>query len=826
MKNLLLLSLALSASMMIAAPAVKSLNKNARALPVSNKVEKVSDVSKLQAPDVVCKSGSQVVASQKLKNGSTVQYVKTSDGTIRKRLVQENNNFRVSNKATKKFISTKAATDPSFFEGFEDWDEITRDWIPANWQDISKVGTLPGDPGTMNLTWYTSDGAFGNPPEGLYYCRVQVSTPGEDENGQPVPAVAQDEWLITPAMTVGTDENLTFYLSYHPGWTLLDVNTFEFTAQNNIVEVLVSEDNGANWTKVWDCLADAKSYTEDELWNDLMSMSDGVVIYVPIKMKEYEGKSVKVAFRYVGINGESACVDAVKMGVPTPEAYYLPPYGYFNNGLSTDFSSSTADWLLGAAYTESKWFNASNDDSESFVWTYSDPEKEDFANSTSNDVNLVVSYPYAQFDAPALVASAPSATDASYIWHNGEGFIQTGGNNEITFTGDAEPTVLGACNYDMSKKFGRFSVAEGAYAFGTGSNDWWAAAYGVEKANLKSIANYFEQPEHPYFITTMWINCDVVAEPDAEFKLTIHRVVNGNIKDVIAESTCTGADFLKFQDGYYSIPFTFTTKDPVSGLESETYLDIEDAILVELSGFQSPKVSLFCPFMQSEPNEDGTCWSYYYMETTADGATKTLLSTTDVLAGKDGPLYSAFLFNMDATYTWMFTNEDAKYVAPVEGGSKDYEVNSYFYSSSWAVAEEEEGTLPEWVHVSMSDNEDTGVSTLSITVDPLETGVEGRGTKFTVYSPGSSQEFEVEQGDYNSVSTITVNPVKVVATNGDFTVTYPSTVNSVKVYTVSGQLVNEYTLPETGKSVIPAQGLVNGMYIFKFNNNNVCKAIK
>lgn len=825
MKNLLLLSLALSASMMIAAPAVKSLNKNARALPVSNKVEKVSDMSKLHATNTVCKSGSQVVASQKLKNGSAVQYVKASDGTIQKRLVMNDNKLRVSSKASKKFISTKAATAPSFFEGFEGWDGETRDWIPANWQDVSKVGTLPGVEGEMNLTWSANDGAFGVPPEGNYYCRVQVSTPGAAEDGTPIPAVQQDEWLITPAITVGADENLSFYLSYHPGWTLLDMNTFEFTGQNNILEVLISDNNGTNWTKVWDCLADAKSYTEDELMNDLFTMSDGVVIYVPIKMKEYEGKSVQIAFRYVGIDGESMCIDAVKMGVPSPEAYYLPPYGYFNNGLSMDYSSSTGSWLLGAAYTDSEWFNASNNDSESFAWTFSDPDN-DYNSAVTNDVNLIVNYPYAQVDAPLLTASAPGAADGSYIWHDGKGFIQTGGNNEITFTGDTEPTVLGACNYDLTKKFMSLTVSEGKYAFGTGSNEWWAGLYGADAANLKSIANYFEQPEHPYFVTTMWVSCDVLAEPDAEFKLTVHRVVDGSVKDIIAESTCTGADIVKANDGYYSIPFTFTVKDPVTGLESDTYLDIEDAILVELSGFQSPKVSMFSPFMQSGANDDGTCWSYYFIETTSKGETATSLESTSGLRTSEGPLNSAFLFNMDATYTWMFTNEEAKFEAPVDGGSKDFVVNSYFYSSAWAVAEEEDGTLPEYVKVSMDDNETTGLSTLTVTVDPLGAGETGRGTKFTLYAPGASQEFEIVQGDYNSVSATTVNPVKVVATNGDFSVSYPSTVSSVKVYTVSGQLVNEYALPETGSYVISAQGLVKGMYIFKFNDNNVCKAIK
>lgn len=370
------------------------------------------------------------------------------------------------------------------------------------------------------------------------------------------------------------------------------------------------------------------------------------------------------------------------------------------------------------------------------------------------------------------------------------------------------------------------TVSEGKYAFGTGSNEWWAGLYGADAANLKSIANYFEQPEHPYFVTTMWVSCDVLAEPDAEFKLTVHRVVDGSVKDIIAESTCTGADIVKANDGYYSIPFTFTVKDPVTGLESDTYLDIEDAILVELSGFQSPKVSMFSPFMQSGANDDGTCWSYYFIETTSKGETATSLESTSGLRTSEGPLNSAFLFNMDATYTWMFTNEEAKFEAPVDGGSKDFVVNSYFYSSAWAVAEEEDGTLPEYVKVSMDDNETTGLSTLTVTVDPLGAGETGRGTKFTLYAPGASQEFEIVQGDYNSVSATTVNPVKVVATNGDFSVSYPSTVSSVKVYTVSGQLVNEYALPETGSYVISAQGLVKGMYIFKFNDNNVCKAIK
>ncbi|MEG0010565.1 MAG: hypothetical protein RR706_00185 [Muribaculaceae bacterium] len=233
MKKIVLLSLAITAGAMITATSAVSYQKSARTLPSSQNVEKVSDISKYYAPlkveNVRANSlNTKVIATKKLKGGAAIEYVKGSNGEVHKRLTIENHNKQILNNRGNG-VSLKAnAVVPSFFEGFEGWDGTTYDWIPADWQDVSKVGTVappapaPGEkPKLMNLTWTASDGFMEKVIEGKYDARCQVSIPDQEAGVTQVP---QDEWLITPSITPKTNENLYFYLNYSPGWTLLASN--------------------------------------------------------------------------------------------------------------------------------------------------------------------------------------------------------------------------------------------------------------------------------------------------------------------------------------------------------------------------------------------------------------------------------------------------------------------------------------------------------------------------------------------------------------------------------------------------------------------------
>lgn len=815
MNRKLLLSLALVATMMSSASAADALSKNARSLPANAKMENAKVMSTLkEAPQLKTKSAQlsdEVVYSKSLKNGSKIDFVKSADGVVRKQLVRNDNNQRLN--LNKRGVSKLKATAPSFYENFSGYDGVAYDWIPANWQDVSKVGHVaPGaGSGKSNLTWAADEPYYDTAIDGDYVAFCQVSIPFE-ETGEVLEA--QDEWLITPSLTVGVDENLYFYLGYKPSWVLLDANTLTFTAQNNILEVHVSDDGGTTWTKQWDCLADAKSYSEDYLWEDAASYGS-TWIFVPVSLQAYEGKNIKVAFRYVGINGESVKIDAVSISKPNPQASYSRPTGFFYWGLSPELNYYTK-FVLGSAYAESTWLNTSSLDSESFTWNYIDPFTESTP-ATSNEVNLTLYSPFNMVDGPTLTASAQGAEDSSFTDIK---VVQTG--SSATY----KEENFGACTYDAS--VGGMTVAS---LFGSKSDARWTSLLGLtgdDKAAVKSLANLFEKPSHSYALSSVWIQALVVAEPDAEFTLTIKKVSDeGSIGDVIATSKCIMSDAI-ITNGVTTLPFTFKIKDPITGLEEDGVFTIDSAIYLELTGFKSDKVTDFMLAWVDGVTNPTEVYSYITLDVTQAGATKPKLYATDVIGfeGDNGEsiFCTSFMFNTDATFTW-FESAENEFAAPNEGGSKTFDIDSYYYSAGWTVVEEDNGTLPEWITYSATDNEEAVMSELTFNVDPLPSGTTGRQFDVTLSIPGTTKVFHITQGTVG-VEGVKVSAVKVATVGGNFAVSYPATVNSVKIYNVAGQLVKTATFAEIGSTVIPAQDLAKGMYILKFNDNTTVKAMK
>ena len=756
--------------------------------------------SKLKASTV-----KQVIASKQLKSGNSLQIAEMENGMVVKRI--QNPARQAVDKVLKRNSAiTRAetrATTPVFFEGFEGWDGEAFDWIPAGWVDESKAGHVAVD-GETNLTWTTTGAGFVAPTEGDYMGRVQVSIPSEE-----APAQTQDEWLITPSFTPQSDNNLYFDMNYSPGWMLLDLNSFQFTASNTTLEVQISEDNGVTWAKVFDALDEARKLTEDELWDDLYSYG-GTWLTIKINLSAYVDKEIKVAFRYVGIDGESICLDAVTVTDPSPEALYVVPSGYFYYGMDENYSFfATANAVLGPAYEEARWYNYSNFDSEAFNWQFTDPTFESAEPVVLTDINPTIEYPYAIVDVPTLEASAVAGKyTSSYQW-GGEAanLMMTGGGSTYTFSGQTEPSQMGAGNYDNSLGFTMGRVQSGGYVFGTNNAAFWAPF------ELDAIANFYEKPLHEYMVERFWIHAgNFAASPDAELTLTIRRVNDlGQLTDTIATSVCYANEVIHAYDnggtGYYSIPFTFKTIDPETGREVDTFLEIKDAIFVEMKGFTDGTVTSLAPFFQYYDHPSYNSYAYVYLNRTVDGqTTRSLYSAPNAIGA-----YTSFLFNMDAVYPWMFADEN-RFEAPVGGGTKNFNISTYFVPESWYLTEE----LPGWITLGTVENLGGGVCALPVTAAAL--GSEpGRYAEITVRSYASEVKLVVTQGDVTGVSTETVSVVNAVRNGDNFELSYPAEMNAVTVINAAGQVVASYKLSENGKFSVPTANLSKGLYILKFN---------
>ena len=138
----------------------------------------------------------------------------------------------------------------------------------------------------------------------------------------------------------------------------------------------------------------------------------------------------------------------------------------------------------------------------------------------------------------------------------------------------------------------------------------------------------------------------------------------------------------------------------------------------------------------------------------------------------------------------------------------------------------DEDDVPEWISISANDLEEeggyTGVTEVKFEVEALPAGVEGRACDVVLSYYGASATIHITQGN-TGVEGVEVSAAKVSNVNGNFVVSCDNA-TEVSIYNAAGALVK--TAAINGESVIDAQNLANGMYILKFNNNVIVKAVK
>ena len=139
-------------------------------------------------------------------------------------------------------------------------------------------------------------------------------------------AAAQDEWLVSPEVTLASNETLHFLLQADY-MNVYNCNDFDWSTATwpnerevvNTLKIMVTEDDGKNWTEVWDL---AKNVTDKLTDRECYDASDLKIRPQAVDLSAYAGKTVKVAFRYwrVGIDwtGNSMIVDGVTISHPSP----------------------------------------------------------------------------------------------------------------------------------------------------------------------------------------------------------------------------------------------------------------------------------------------------------------------------------------------------------------------------------------------------------------------------------------------------------------------------------------------------------------------------
>lgn len=774
---------------------------------------------------------SNVVASKQLKDGLSIDLVRGNDGHLYKVL---NRSLRASDKIapSKSCINApavmKADENATLFEGFESYEGLTsRGWVPDGWSQESKTNpphVAPEGEGTC-LVWEATQGdGFTSAYSGTYVERVQVSM--ADFTADPITfAEQQDEWLITKAITPKTGDYLTFQLYYSPCFTLLNESTMDFSSVNNILEVLVTTDDGKTWEKVWDVLDDARSYTEDELWDDGMSF---VRPYHPmlVNISKYVGKNIKIAFRYYGINGESMMLDDVKVGEATPTAAATAPNAVFPIGLSldgynlSDGSGNVLNLALAPYKTSLEWTNVSPA-FESCTWTYPDEEGNE---TTSSSKNLEApEYGFGQYDAPSLVTKIGSKTsDATKLYdavqYGGSVMIKNG-DNYMSFD---------AAMYDLNRlvsEKAKFSLAgDGVFGMGATSDATWNQLLKTEGMKVTGMGMFIPQPAAPYTLSSanavVYYTAGKLTDK-SQLKATVYKVEDDGSFTAMAEGYCSPSEIYKADDKSYPKAVFYFERE-IDGLPTQAELFVDYPIVIQFSADLAEGEEFdFVNAFDSAPDEVEN--NVYVFFNDAEG-TRKMINTT-ALSFEDGSAAAGLYASFDATYSWLRSDEDAFEAKPA-GESKTFDLDSYYNlvsSKGENLATATGEGLGDWYTVSFANGSDTEPAKMTVTVNALPEGTDVRSSYFDVEVFGMMKRFYVAQHSEAGVSDLAVSATKAFVNGGNIVVSSPKATR-VAVYNVAGQKVAEQAF--AGKATIKASDFAKGIYVLKFNDNTVLKLTK
>ena len=814
MKKALLLSAALVAGASVTNATNYKAQKAAGTPALATQTVKVEKKHSLLKNNLQVKaenSNGQVIA----KTASGVNIVKKADGKIVKSIKKQKLGAKILNAKPMLY-----ATNPTFEETFEGWDGVTANWLPTDWTKISNSGDLDL---TNNPTW--TWGAFAEGYDSkVSMCIANAFQLGTDASGKPTIAFKyQDESLVTPAITVAEGDRLAFILAYSPGWSLLNMETDAYTARNSNMVVRVSEDNGQTWTDIWNAIDNDASihYTDTELDATLTGVS---WIGATADLSKYVGKSIKIAFQYVGQGGEMMALDNVVVSSNvTADAYYYYPESQLSFALDlTAFKYSYPYAHIGEAY-QPMTFESGSLFADTFEWEYTDSYTYEGAFASTR--NLTVNNGYSITDYPILTTFA-GQSEAKYQFGNFtsqdkqfSSFFQSGGAPQINYTEGLEYYSVVNFEYHDVTNLGLFGDFNSK---GTIFSKILTDDYGTN-CTATGVGMYVPAPESAYTLNCVYLELVTLTDPTDEPVDVI--VYNDDLKE-IARGSFSFADGEATQgNGFkvWNVPCYFYEK--IGAIETPVQVTVDSEILVVLS-FEGNQDFITPLYLSQDLQAAMGYYPIYVIGKDAEG--NTALSSDICYYGKkdeSGNWHTAVGFGMqlDVEYPWLFAVDGVNeydYV-PAAGGDATFNLDSYYVSDAWEFSGE---GLDDWFTCEALTDEATSAQTLTVTLDPLPDGVDERVATIHVDCVGCKQiTFYVAQRRDGSVSAIKANANRVAVAGGNFIVK-STKASACEVYNAAGQKVAAAQI--NGSAVIPAANLAKGIYVVKFNDNTVVKVMK
>ncbi|MDE5870485.1 MAG: hypothetical protein K2H22_00855, partial [Muribaculaceae bacterium] len=678
----------------------------------------------------------------------------------------------------KKAPAAKVVGQPLLSEDFEGWDGIDFDWLPDGFSyrhDSDREGA--------EVWGITPESAFMGMLGGLSGNCISISYDMD----------YVDEWLVFPEVTLGDDMVLTMDI-YNDGlWYFsmenIDWDAFEYIGDKVIAydqQIMISEDGGENWKVL-------KSFAEDFMDKSLEEFYDEItnsVSQVSVSLADYSGKTVKLAFRYVGTDGNLGVIDNIFIGNPPLVVSYSNPMGNLFFGMSPESYSLNISLLTGPVYRPMTFENTTYNDDAVYSWDYFGPESTWLTADTQDFLEVTYHTDYTDesstvnnlYYMPVLNGSAPGYSSGSYT--RGQ-YLQAGGKGQFLMADQNVGTTLidfGLSVIDPSVE-GSTTVADaGQPIFGYSEEVdriWTEYTFGEagddsNYVKLTSYMDYFFPSEHPMVIRGVHAPAYGRVKDGVKFKAEIVPLSDEGVpEDPIAVAECgySGLDILSTGGVNDFMTLNFTFSEPVV-MSSDVCM----AYLVRISGFNDPEnVEIFSPLLSAESNPDEMALGWIQKTIVMDGQARE--SMTPVANYVDA--FLSFYIMLDAEFPWL--------EGPDAVNSWNGSVAAITLDSSVPGDQLSFEGLPDWLTATAEGLYGNTVVTFSAAMtEEIKNDAE-----VTVSAPGVSHVIKVKAPETSGVEAIS-------GADGSF-----------KVYNLSGLRVNSMDAP--------------GIYIIRDSKGNARK---
>ncbi len=635
-----------------------------------------------------------------------------------------------------------------FFESFEDWPTDDLYWIPDGWELDHRGQCEPQDSWT---------------PCGIMPM-MPLPADGDCMFGINYSMNSQDEWLITPEISIGDNFQLTFWCYLEPFFLYsldnFDWDLWDFVGDKEVAATLQiwAQPAGEDWTLVHDFADDYRDMTGDELFDAAPTGLEKK----SISLAGFAGKDIKIAFRLVGCDGNTMFLDAVGVGYPSlDDVSYMEPLEtlYFGFEPTWELSYMMADIAQYGVYTPITWTNLSYNEGATYSWTYTDPETIDTGTASGEDMQDELTLSYAPDYSsetslrnnlcypPVLTASAPNAMSTEYSVPYP--YFQAGGTCEFVFN---DQSTFKGCYLPFginTSGLAAVSVADDEIGdpsipvFGYSSNvdRYWldyslngAEAESTDYSHLLAIANLFCPSEYAVVVNGMTLAAYGQVDDDAEFTATILALNSDWERDLstmttIATAKISGSALSRqYADSKGFMVLDFTFDEPVALAATDEH----PAYFFMIEGFRSDKVEYFQPLQSHEPLPNYLCWGYtlFQIDLSAQTGRPAYYNIKPMQYKENGEyadLYGAFAIGVKADYPWLTTDCEKVEISdePVEVA-----LGSYYDGSKLAVE------APAGLTATVAGRYNNCVLTVAKTSPEVETTgnitVKGPGVELTI----------------------------------------------------------------------------------------------